>query len=799
MATFLKTISISLFFGSAIFSTLFQDSEFAHRDRYLLSGELERTIGNFPCSVGKAQQLIANGNAHFIKARYLEAIRCFRQAERLASSAGDRETEALAWAYIGQFYWRIGNREAGELYLNDALRVLEGSSEKLGYALALRFMGRLENGRERVGRDMTANLKAIKLYEKSISICREIGNVECEVTAQKDLGQAYINHDYTPESFALARRYLEDALTRIKGTEHRWLYAVVLNNLATAALRQNDLANANKFADEAIEIFRKMDDRQELREMLYTKSLIIFAEKRDIERAEPFINAGVQIARDLYSNAYGDNIARQRYFESIVFGFHARESYFHHLKRFDKVLETLESSRSWALQEALAKRDLTARYTPEEIDADRKMRAELPVSSIGKESLLRKRLLYEEWKAELDATYRRGEPTTAGTELTVSQMCSALPDNKTAILRFHAVKYSPVSLFILTKANIDTSGFKDELPTKDLFTKQFVMADGTTCSMVSYYASRWDTPEQEIYTNDIHKRILEFHSQITTVSPGFKENARILYRQLLAPAAKIVPSADHFVFVAGGNLTRVPFQALVDEYGKFLIESRSVSYAPSISTLLKMQQRKLSGAAANDASFLGLGAPAYAKNGPVPLPETAIEIADAARGFKRPMVFTRANATLENWRKNAAGKRTIHFALHGSSDTAQPMYSYLALTPTKDSDGILTASEIAGMRLDADLVVLSACETAYGKEIDGEGIVGLTWAFAAAGVPTIVSTNWRIDSKTTQELIRDFYAASRNGSDAVASMRTATLARIKNRDTYHPFYWAGFSVNGTRG
>lgn len=100
------------------------------------------------------------------------------------------------------------------------------------------------------------------------------------------------------------------------------------------------------------------------------------------------------------------------------------------------------------------------------------------------------------------------------------------------------------------------------------------------------------------------------------------------------------------------------------------------------------------------------------------------------------------------------------------------------------------------MRLKARMVVLSACETAYGKEIDGEGVVGLTWAFAAAGVPTIVATAWRVDSKTTSLLMTDLYSQRDPGLRPANALRKAAINRLDDRRTSHPFYWAGFSVTG---
>jgi hypothetical protein len=139
-------------------------------------------------------------------------------------------------------------------------------------------------------------------------------------------------------------------------------------------------------------------------------------------------------------------------------------------------------------------------------------------------------------------------------------------------------------------------------------------------------------------------------------------------------------------------------------------------------------------------------------------------------------------------------------ATHGVLDNRDPLNSYLSLTKTDDEtedDGLLYAREIIDLNLDADLAVLSACETGNGRISPGEGMIGMSWAFFVAGTRSVVVSQWRVNSAGTPRLMENFYQAmakqndlnSRNRSSA---LREASLRLMKHRRYRHPFYWAGF-------
>jgi CHAT domain-containing protein len=173
-------------------------------------------------------------------------------------------------------------------------------------------------------------------------------------------------------------------------------------------------------------------------------------------------------------------------------------------------------------------------------------------------------------------------------------------------------------------------------------------------------------------------------------------------------------------------------------------------------------------------------------------------------GGARSKVYVGAEAREGRLKAEATQARVLHFATHGTLNNASPMYSHLVLAQgDTNEDGLLEAWELMQLDLKADLAVLSACETARGRFGAGEGIIGLTWAMFIAGVPSTVVSQWKVESASTRDLMLAFHRRMRESSGAAQSsatkaeaLRHAALKLMKNPETSHPFYWAGFVLVG---
>lgn len=145
--------------------------------------------------------------------------------------------------------------------------------------------------------------------------------------------------------------------------------------------------------------------------------------------------------------------------------------------------------------------------------------------------------------------------------------------------------------------------------------------------------------------------------------------------------------------------------------------------------------------------------------------------------------------------------RVLHFATHGLLNSQHPELSGIVLSLVDErgrpQDGFLRLHEIYNLKLGADLVVLSACQTALGKEIKGEGLVGLTRGFMYAGAPRVVSSLWNVDDRATAELMKRFYEAMFiQGMPPAAALRAAQTSLRREKGWAAPYYWAGFTLQG---
>jgi CHAT domain-containing protein len=294
-----------------------------------------------------------------------------------------------------------------------------------------------------------------------------------------------------------------------------------------------------------------------------------------------------------------------------------------------------------------------------------------------------------------------------------------------------------------------------------------------------------------------------------------------LYSLLLKPASAEIQGKTSLVIVADGLLWGLPFQALQPSKDRYLIEDAAVSYAPSLTALREMVKPKRKPTGATRAGLLlAFGNPSIGKETasrersllmdeklePLPESERQIKMLSQLYGTDRSRVYLQADATEERVKAEAGNYRILHLATHGILNDASPMYSHVLLSqpePGSKEDGILEAWELMNLDMNADLVILSACETARGRIGTGEGVIGLTWALFVAGCPTAVASQWKVEVESTTELMVEFHRNLKpevdnpgSGMTKTKALRQAALKLLRSGQYRHPFYWAGFVIIG---
>ncbi|NJN13271.1 MAG: CHAT domain-containing protein, partial [Richelia sp. RM1_1_1] len=285
-----------------------------------------------------------------------------------------------------------------------------------------------------------------------------------------------------------------------------------------------------------------------------------------------------------------------------------------------------------------------------------------------------------------------------------------------------------------------------------------------------------------------------------------KETLQKLHQLLIKPIADLLPTDPNqrVTFVPQGDLFLVPFPALIDSKGKYLIEKHTILTAPAIQVLeLTRQQQKriknLPKSSRKNALIVGnptmpsfntkYGEPGQKLSS---LPGAKRE-AEAIAPLFNTTALTGDEATETAIKAKLPQAGLIHLATHGLFDDFQGLQSSIALAPSSQDNGLLTASEILDIKLNADLVVLSACNTGRGR-ITGDGVIGLSRSLISAGVPSVLVSLWSVPDSPTASLMTDFYQNLSKNPDKATALREAMLTRMKQHP--NPRDWAAFTLIG---
>ena len=278
---------------------------------------------------------------------------------------------------------------------------------------------------------------------------------------------------------------------------------------------------------------------------------------------------------------------------------------------------------------------------------------------------------------------------------------------------------------------------------------------------------------------------------------------RRLYDVLVGPIADVLPvdATDRVTFVPQDALFLVPFAALQDGQGVHLIERHAIATTPSVQAL-ELVAGSIEDTGQEATGVLIVGNPMMPRIRRLPdgspetlarLPGTEHEATAVARLLKSTAV-TGEQATKARVVPSMAAAGVVHLATHGLIDDAGGGFNALALAPDDHDTGLLTAREVRALRLKADLIVLSACDTGRGK-ITGDGIDGLSRSFLAAGARSLVVSLWQVADAATALLMMSFYENLQKGHDKAQALRQAMLA---TRSQYpDPWRWSAFILVGS--
>jgi CHAT domain-containing protein/tetratricopeptide (TPR) repeat protein len=371
----------------------------------------------------------------------------------------------------------------------------------------------------------------------------------------------------------------------------------------------------------------------------------------------------------------------------------------------------------------------------------------------------------------------------------------------------------------------------------------FVLSDGSEGALSVYTLPIGETKLRA--SVDASRRLVAWSKP----GPELAAGSRTLYETLVAPARERIARADRLLIVADGPLHKLPWAALAadaaEQRGRFLGEWKPIHTAPSVTVYAELKKPRPHPSSSPSVTVAAFGDPKYpatsrtgygAQRGAgdsvasdaeppsaeiedagdpqvrsvlrsgfdlAPLPESRAEVAAIAALYApRSAAYFGADATEERAASVGQNVPLIHYACHAVVNERFPLDSALVLTipekPVKGrGNGLLQAWEIfERMRIDADLVTLSACESGLGREMAGEGLIGLTRAFQYAGARSVLASLWKVDDKATAELMKRFYGYMKAGRPKDEALQLAQIDLLRSPAFSQPKHWAAFQISG---
>ncbi|HEX8073225.1 MAG TPA: CHAT domain-containing protein [Pyrinomonadaceae bacterium] len=774
-----------------------------------------------PFGIGGA--LVGLGDVYSAQGDYLRAAHNYQQVMKLAETLDSKEGVAAVSVKVGNIHYQQGNYAQAMEHYQRSVKFYEELGSKVEIAYPLLNIG---NAYFSLG----DYAQALDCYQRSLKIYQQIFDKAGTAYLLNKIGAVYAAQGKPAEAVENYQRSLK--LHEELGNQAMVAYA--LNNVGDVRYAQGNYDEAEALATRAAELARANSSPEILWQSLTSAGRARRALNQP-ERAGQAFSEAIAVIEQLRNRAVGSEQDRQLFFEGRTAPYHAMLDLLLAQNRRAESFAYAERAKGRVLLDVLdrGRANITGAMNADERIRERRLNEAVVAlnSQLARETLRPQpdaprvagleaqlknaRLAYEAFQTQIYAAHPELKIQRGQVEpLTLDGVAPLLPDTKTALLEF-AVTPERVYLFVITKG-VETAGGKG----KDVEMKVYPL---------------------DIKAGELTKLTVKFRTRLADNSLDFREPARQLYDLLLRPAEAQIAGKTTLCIVPDGVLWELPFQALQPAANRYLLEDHALFYAPSLSVLRAMKRRAPPAIAAAAAAaranapgaptikikaslpptsraLLAFGNPALSqvavaqasslnRDGNLgPLPEAEREVKSLIQFYDpaESEILTGREAREETFKAEAGRYRVLHFATHGTLDDYNPMYSHLMLaSESADEDGFLEAREIINLNLRADLVVLSACQTARGRAAAGEGLIGMSWAFFVAGTSTTVASQWKVDSASTTLLMANFHrllaAQAPSGTVRVSkaqALREAALKVLANPKYRHPFYWAGFVTVG---
>ena len=692
------------------------------------------------------------GFAYLRLDNYAKGIEYFEQLLALTREIKDRQGEEIALINLINAYRVLDNYD----------KVIEYEQQLLAFAREIQnrqvegsVLGELGFAYLRLGN----YTKAIEYEQQLLAFAREIQNRQVEGAALGNLGFAYLRLGNYTKAIEYTQQWL--VLTR-EIQDHRHEQAA-LNILGSTYLELGDYAKAIEYAQQWLAFARKIQDRQSEGHALGNLGVALY-KQGNLTAAEKTLLESLQASESMLR---GENVLNDHW----------------QIKIFD-----LQANVYIHLQKVL----IAQKKTNEALVFAEKGRARAFVQSL---------------KIRLIPSV--SDQITIN-PLNIQQVQQIASDQNATLVEYSIIGNEALYIWVIKPTGEIT--FKSvDLKSLDINLRQVTentrVAAATGrglnepntvfADMIRGTRDALGTSENNLSNQLATNRPNSTHSK----SPVASQKLQQLYQLLIEPIADVLPTDPNatVIFIPHQSIFLVPFATLQNAQGQYLIEKHTIAIAPAIKILQlthKIKQKERPGSAQN---ILIVGNPTMPQIGTPPeqlsaLPGSEQEAKIIATLFNTQAIIG-SQATKIFITQQMSKARIIHLATHGLLNEVknQFMPGAIALAPSGDDDGFLTSGEILNLKLNAELVVLSACNTGKG-ELTGDGVIGLSRSFIIAGVPSILASLWSVPDAPTAELMAEFYRQLQLNPNKAQALRQAMLMTMKMHP--NPQDWGAFTLIG---
>ena len=770
-----------------------------------LNDEAVKMARSINHKIEEARCLINIGIYHYKLNNYSEALDNYEKAIDVTKTVGNKFYESYCLNNMGAIYQSLGDYEKALDYLSRALEIDKESGEDI--SMVLNNMGTTTRIKGLLSNKIEDFQEAKRYFEECLELTRQTGDENTEVRALNNIGTIYADlGNLTQESL-----YYHDALKFFQSSYEKAVtirnyesMSQTLNNIAIVHFNLENYEDSTKYFQSAIDLALEIRGDQILWEA-YLGFAKVYEKQKDYSKAMENYRASIETTERIRSTIMLEQLkAKFLGTDKRIEAYHCLINLFVRLyhEKHDKeyALEAFDyleraKARSFLDSLELSKIDISYGADPELLSREKELMNNITdiyskllaaeLTSEQRNNLHEELKAYEDESNALQREIRQKSPSYASLRypqiISLEEAQKSLLDSKTA---FFAYLIGAENSYAFTITKNDLKIFP--IPSID----------------------------------SIQNQVTEYLKTITDKDNQYFQLGNELFNQLVFPG--LSNNIKNIIFMPDDILHILPFETLITskEGNDWLIKDYKIAYAPSISSLREIAERKNSNRHKPRMDLLAFGDPDFGtletdENGRdifqvffssrsfgfFRLEFSGLEISRISSLFKtkKRTVFQRKEASEEQLKSNDLDNyKIIHFATHSIIDERRPLRSSIVLRLDKDpeEDGFLQMREVYNIKLNADLVTLSSCQTGLGELLRGEGIEGINRAFFYAGSSSILMSLWPVNDEASCQLMERFYTHLCSSNSIMDALRKAKLEMIESDVLSHPYYWAGFIASG---